>query len=84
MTTRIVIDCLSVIMIHLVVDDTNNLMQLLLNLDIVAFMYKLLQSKVVEIREYAFKVICLLLSKSKEVQISINYDTLFDLLSMQE
>jgi hypothetical protein len=82
MTTRIVIDCLSVIMIHLVVDETNNLMHLLLNLDIVTFMYKFLQSKVVEIREYAFKVICLLLFKSKEVQNLICYDIIFDLLSV--
>lgn len=48
------------------------------------FFYKILQSKEVEIREYTFKVICLFLSKSQKIKESLCYETLQDLLALQE
>ena len=41
-SSRIIIDLLSVIMIHLIVDDTSKLLDQLLELDVVPFFYKIL------------------------------------------
>jgi|LauGreDrversion4_2_1035121.scaffolds.fasta_scaffold17899_3 hypothetical protein len=68
-------------MIHLVVDESNTLLTQILNLDPAQILYSLLQSKGVEIREYAFKIITLLLSKA---QITLDYELVSDLLQLQE
>lgn len=68
-------------MIHLVVDESGTLLFQLLNLAPDQLFYSLLQSKTVEIREYAFKIITLVLSKSN---VSLNYDLVTDLLLLQE
>lgn len=75
------IDCFSVLMIHLVVDESNTLLDQILNLAPAQIFYCLLQSKAVEIREYAFKIITLLLSKAK---IDLDYELVSDLLQLQE
>lgn len=84
MTNRICIDLLSVIMIHLVVDETQKLLPQMLSFDIVNFFYKILQSPLVEVREYTFKIICLLLTRSKKIRDELSYTIIEDILSLQE
>ena len=68
-------------MIHLVVNESGTLLTQLLNLAPDQFFYSLLQSKTVEIREYAFKIITLVLSKSK---VRLDYELVSDLLLLHE
>lgn len=81
MITRIVIDCFSVLLIHIVVEESRTLLAQLLNLSPDQLFYSLLQSKTVEIREYAFKIMTLLLSKSR---VSLDYELVTDLLCQHE
>ena len=80
MCSRIVIDCLSVIAIHLVIDETNQLLPQLVSQNMIKYFYTLLQSPLVEVREYSFKLCCLLLSKSEEFRTNLDYSTVEDLL----
>jgi len=82
MTNRICIDLLSVILIHLVIDESQKMLDQLLSFDIVSFFYKILQSPLVEVREYTFKMICLLLTKSKKIRDELSYTILEDILSL--
>ena len=82
-TKRIVIDCLAVVMIHLIVDETKQFLPIILDLTIVDFVYNILQSAIEEVREYAFKVICLLLSKDPASKAKFCFETITDLLKTQ-
>jgi len=83
MTSKIAIDCLSVCMIHLVIDDTDALLKIMLDQHITQNIYKLLQSTVIEIREYAFKMVCFLVAKSEQVRAEIRFETISDIFLMQ-
>jgi hypothetical protein len=70
-------------MIHLVIDDTDALLKIMLDQHITQNIYKLLQSTVIEIREYAFKMVCFLVAKSGQVRAEIRFETISDIFLMQ-